>query len=82
MKRLTKKTAAPAPRINRRLPTEAEKNSGTPGEHLGRAVTFLSLAQTYADDGAVASAIELTEGALEWLKIVRDERQRAGVMAI
>lgn len=56
------------------------KKPMTPGENLGKAVEFLLLAQIYAEDGAVASAIELTEGALEWLQLVRQQREAAGLM--
>jgi hypothetical protein len=54
----------------------------TPGENLGKAVEFLSLAQIYAEDGAIASAIELTKGALEWLQLVRQQREAAGLMRL
>ena len=36
---------------------------------LKRAIEFLDLAKRHAEDGDVRGAIELTDGALEWLKI-------------
>lgn len=36
-------------------------------EAQSKAVEFLSLAKRHAEDGDIRGAVELTEGALEWL---------------
>jgi hypothetical protein len=50
------------------------------GLTLRKAVKDLSLAEAYADDGAVCTAIEFTERALEKLQREKRRRQKIGLI--
>lgn len=46
-------------------------------EARAKAREFLALAQRHVEDGDVRGAIELTDGAMEWLKLWRQESNEA-----